>query len=463
MIDLYTQTRLTIPAVVNGYGKHKADLTKAEFIQAFKVCQQPLTKQSSHQQWFYGAQITYKIAVALYKLSMLFLYLRIFTGSRFKVLTYTLIGIVTASGCAFVLVTIWQCKPIAAFWDKSLLLNKNNHCFSSEAFWFSYSIVNIVLDFLVLLLPIHEIWKLQLPKRDKLALCAVFSLGLLYDYHSHLSTVTNTASVCATTIIRTTTLAASASSKDPTWGIIPATIWSVVEANTGTICACLPTLKQPLSYLFPSIFNSTDKSSPGFFDRTPPDEIYRLERGKKGSGQNKEPKRLDLYTWGSVKGEDDTISTSHTIQRSNEDKHIPIQPAYPKTAPSILNVEIGQAMTTPGILRTVDLDVQYKSSTSPSPPPIPQSQSQPRTPSRPTTPSNNTNIGLSHTRSFSHPSNSPRGHTTTHSYGGNGSGSDSSGEMVAPGVVMRGEGLNHGHGHERKTSDAQSFHLPRGR
>lgn len=305
----------------------------------------------------------------------------------------------------------------------------------------------------------------------------VLSSALVFCMITHLiSFVTNTNSVCATTIIRTTTLAASASSKDPTWGIIPATIWSVVEANTGTICACLPTLKQPLSYLFPSIFNTTDKSSAGFFDRTPPDEIYRLERGKKGKDNPRiEPKRLDLYTWGSVKGDDETVNTSQTIQRSIEDKHIPIQPAYPNSPPtyqpakptSTPNVEIGQAMTTPGILRTVDLDVQYKS-TSPSPPPIPLSQP-PRTPSRPTTPSNNAGgtVGLSHTRSFSHPSNSPRGHNIAHSYGGNGSGSgsDSSGEMVAPGVVMRGEGLasTYGRGHERKTSDAQSFHLPRGR
>jgi hypothetical protein len=37
---------------------------------------------------------------------------------------------------------------------------------------------------------------------------------------------------------------------------LPATVWSVVEANTGIICACLPMLKQPLSILFPRLFKS---------------------------------------------------------------------------------------------------------------------------------------------------------------------------------------------------------------
>ena len=112
---------------------------------------------------------------------MLFLYLRIFPSKHFKHACYILIAIVSASGITFTLVTIWQCKPIEAFWDKSLLgpSHPGNHCFDSEAFWFSYSVINIILDFFILLLPIHEILKLQLPMREKFALIGVFALGLL--------------------------------------------------------------------------------------------------------------------------------------------------------------------------------------------------------------------------------------------------------------------------------------------
>lgn len=70
--------------------------------------------------------------------------------------------------------------------------------------------------------------------------------------------------MCATSIIRTTTLAKSSQSKDVTWGYIPPTVWSVVEANTGTICACLPMLKGPLSSLFPRIFGTEHSSSSSF-------------------------------------------------------------------------------------------------------------------------------------------------------------------------------------------------------
>ena len=110
---------------------------------------------------------------------MLFLYLRIFPSKQFRLGCFFLIGLVTSSAIAFVLVTIWQCNPVAAFWDKDLLAQPGARCFSSEAFWFSYSVINIILDVLILLLPIHEVLKLQLPSREKIALCAVFSLGIL--------------------------------------------------------------------------------------------------------------------------------------------------------------------------------------------------------------------------------------------------------------------------------------------
>lgn len=131
-------------------------------------------------QWFYGAQITYKIAVTLYKESILFLYLRIFPDHKFRYACYTLITIIGAASFAFTIVTIFQCTPVAAFWDKSILKSQpGSHCFDSEAFWFSYALINILLDVVILVLPIREVVKLQLPWREKAGLVAVFSLGVL--------------------------------------------------------------------------------------------------------------------------------------------------------------------------------------------------------------------------------------------------------------------------------------------
>ncbi|KAK2760982.1 hypothetical protein FQN53_007824 [Emmonsiellopsis sp. PD_33] len=216
-------------AVVHGYGRHAVDLTKEERIMALK--------------WFYVAQIFYKVVIALSKMSIIFLYLRVFYIEKyFRWACYFLNFLVASYGIAFILATVWQCHPLSAFWDHSI---PNHHCINSHAFWLSYAIVNITTDFTMLILPVQQVLRLKLRRRDKFALVLVFTLG---------------AFVCVTSIIRATTLAVSSESTDSTWAPILATVWSVVECNTGIICACLPMIRQPLSIIFPFLFSDDSKN-----------------------------------------------------------------------------------------------------------------------------------------------------------------------------------------------------------
>lgn len=52
-------------------------------------------------------------------------------------------------------------------------------------------------------------------------------------------------SVTVASIMRAATLSESSITGDPTQGRTPAAVWSIVEANAGIICACLPMLRQP--------------------------------------------------------------------------------------------------------------------------------------------------------------------------------------------------------------------------
>ncbi|EEH23269.2 hypothetical protein PABG_05480 [Paracoccidioides brasiliensis Pb03] len=216
-------------AVSNGYGRHAIDLTENEIIMSLK--------------WFYVAQVFYKIVITLTKMSILFLYLRIFYIEAYFRWACTALNVfIAACGTAFVLATIWQCHPMAAFWDKSIPAFR---CADNHAFWLSYSVINIITDILILILPLQEVLRLQLRCRDKFALVLVFSLG---------------AFVCVTSIIRATTVASSSTMNDLTWTAIPATIWSVVECNTGIICACLPMIRQPLSIIFPFLSSNPSRT-----------------------------------------------------------------------------------------------------------------------------------------------------------------------------------------------------------
>ncbi|KAJ5171305.1 uncharacterized protein N7500_004088, partial [Penicillium coprophilum] len=234
--QLFSQTLIYSKLAVHyGYGKHSKDLTQHDRVTALR--------------WFFGAQLVYKIVIAVNKLSFMCLYLRIFPQRAFRLICYCGLGIITVWGTAYVFLTIFQCKPIASFWDITI---KNPKCLNKEGLWMSYSVINIIFDLLILALPIYPLSRLRLQRAKKIGLLVVFGMG---------------AFVCVTTIIRITTLAQSASDTDPTSGPIPATIWSVVEANTGIICTCLPVFRHPLQFFFPHLFNSSQQTTNPYSQR----------------------------------------------------------------------------------------------------------------------------------------------------------------------------------------------------
>lgn len=58
-----------------------------------------------------------------------------------------------------------------------------------------------------------------------------------------------------TSILRTTAVQNSlANQQDITYNFITRGIWTLVEANLGIICACLPVLKQPIAWFVPRLF-----------------------------------------------------------------------------------------------------------------------------------------------------------------------------------------------------------------
>lgn len=126
--------------------------------------------------WFFGAQIVYKIVITVNKLSFLCLYLRIFPQRLFRWICYCGLVLITVWGLAYLFLTIFQCKPISSFWDMTI---KDPECLDKEGLWMSYSIVNIILDLLILALPIYPLTQLRLQRAKKIGLLVVFGMGAL--------------------------------------------------------------------------------------------------------------------------------------------------------------------------------------------------------------------------------------------------------------------------------------------
>lgn len=121
--------------------------------------------------------ILYHLASNFVKASFLLQYTRIFL---------VVPAVVWICDAAFVLVlgaaawgifgNIFLCNPVQSYWDVSM----SGTCMDKEKHFWSTSIIGIVLDFAIWILPIPVIGKLKLPKRQKMGLSIVLGLGGLY-------------------------------------------------------------------------------------------------------------------------------------------------------------------------------------------------------------------------------------------------------------------------------------------
>jgi len=88
-----------------------------------------------------------------------------------------MIALITTVGTAMLITAAMSCLPVAFFWDKSV---EGGHCINLMAFWFSFASFHILTDLVVWVLPMPVLKSLQLPRKQKYSLIAVFTLGGLY-------------------------------------------------------------------------------------------------------------------------------------------------------------------------------------------------------------------------------------------------------------------------------------------
>ena len=129
------------------------------------------------EQYTYLSELYYATDITLIKCSILCLYLRIFGINRkFKMMCYGMIAFVVTWGVAVFFVTIFQCKPVRAAWDKNI---SGEQCFNLEHFVIGTNVPNIVADAAVIALPVPLVWKLQLSRMRRVGLVTVFLLAAL--------------------------------------------------------------------------------------------------------------------------------------------------------------------------------------------------------------------------------------------------------------------------------------------
>jgi hypothetical protein len=165
------------------------------------------------------AEIIFSAAGGLTRLSMLIMTRRIIATSQgaLRTITNIAIGIIVAEHTSFILIMLLSCQPLSAQWTVSFEPQK---CVNMEVFLLVAGILNTLSDFLVVLLPIPVVLKLQLPRRQLIVVTMLFGAGFL---------------VCAAGGARTWFTYMLTSSFDATWYGYRASLSSSVELYIGIV------------------------------------------------------------------------------------------------------------------------------------------------------------------------------------------------------------------------------------
>ncbi|KAI1799457.1 hypothetical protein F4811DRAFT_565537 [Daldinia bambusicola] len=236
LIFALASSAIMLAACHYGYGRHTYSLSAYDKYQAFK--------------YFYLCQVTYKACINLTKASILLLYLRIFSNTKwFRCACRFMLLIVVMYCIASVTATIFQCTPVTKAFDKSL----KGTCIDNGKFWYANSGFSIATDIIILTLPMTLVYALQIPRVQKAALMIVFALGVF---------------VVITSCLRVTTIDIQAKTPDPTYDIA-STMWTIIEMNVALVCACLPQIRPLIIKWFPRLMPAYYSNSREQSDKRP--------------------------------------------------------------------------------------------------------------------------------------------------------------------------------------------------
>ena len=147
-----------------GFGLHYWNIPLAHGVELLKL--------------YYVCQMLYVLVQIFSKVAILSLYSRLFPGfiHWFQWSVRIMITFMFVHGLVFFLLVTFQCLPIASIWDKTI----DGKCLPINiVIGFSGAGLSIAEDIIILLLPIPELWKLQMSTRKKVGLILLLSVGSL--------------------------------------------------------------------------------------------------------------------------------------------------------------------------------------------------------------------------------------------------------------------------------------------
>lgn len=123
-------------------------------------------------------EVLYVLSIALTKISMLLLFLRLFPHEGFRLATKLVLAFTTIWALAIFLTKVLSCRPLSYFWTRWDGEHEGT-CLSHENIIWAHASINIFLDLVIIGLPMPTLLRMNLSWRKKLAICSMFAVGIV--------------------------------------------------------------------------------------------------------------------------------------------------------------------------------------------------------------------------------------------------------------------------------------------
>ncbi|OTB06303.1 hypothetical protein M426DRAFT_319043 [Hypoxylon sp. CI-4A] len=250
----------------SGLGKHAIFVTDARLLQIY----------------FISSEVIYSVVIVTIKWSILAFYRRIFPQPWFRWALYGVAAFMGAWMFTTVFAIIFQCIPIEFNWDTTI---DGAHCINIGQMALATSILNVLTDVAILILPLPLVWKLNVSRQRRWGLIFLFALG---------------GGACVVGITRAGYIGKLNATVDPTWDNVPAAYLSAVEVLAGFLVSCIPSY--PVLFRRGTGTNAASKQSGPSGGKTPGGS------GRSGESSRKRP----VMTWNRITNTDEIELLSQT-------------------------------------------------------------------------------------------------------------------------------------------------------
>ncbi|KAK8038124.1 hypothetical protein PG994_014891 [Apiospora phragmitis] len=253
------------------------------------------------------ATASYVLDMMFIKLSIGIFLLRLATQKRYRYLIWGSIVVITLWSLALFFWNVFQCNPVEAQWDYTILeRDPTAHCASGDEIVnaaYALSVMSILSDWLYALIPIPIVWSIKMTTQAKITVVLILSMGVF-------------ASIA--TLIRLKFLNDLTDLSDILFGGTDSMVWTLVEPGVAIVASSLVTIRPLLrSWKIKGFTSSGTSKQTGPFSKGQAKSRTNRSNGRMPDFVSRDVTLVDIELGHSKHAaSDDFGTTTHITSRS---------------------------------------------------------------------------------------------------------------------------------------------------